>query len=136
MVQIIKSLWKLFKTLIGVFKETAEILHTGAEFTHLQTAMFNNTTNIKNKQPLNIFPEYKDLSKVSKEMAIYVYGIRQLNPKMTVEMLLKQHAALTQFVDNIDKYPLKDDYTFDIDKLLKDALIIDNTANQKIGNQR
>jgi len=132
--EFIKSVWSLFKSLLGVTKELAEFAHSGADFLHLQTVMGNNSTKIKDKQPLNTLPECKDFSKLSREKAVYVYGIRQLNTLHSVETLLNQHDALIKFVDNLHKSPLKDNYTSEVDRVLSSALVIEY-KKLKSGNQ-
>lgn len=130
--EFIKSVGKFIKWTISSFSTLARLFNVGAEVVNLRSAMLLNTINIKNKHPLETLTEHEDLSKLARDTAIYVSGIRQLNPTYPVEVLTKQHDALIQFIDNLDRYPLKDDYTLDVYMLIKNIGEDENVRRKKI----
>ena len=116
--EFIKGFWRLLGLTFGALKQTTILIGSGTSFVVLQMTMQNNETNIKNKQPLDTLSWCKDLSKLDRDTATYAYGVRLLKTHHPIEVLLKQHKVLTDFINNLDKYPLKDDYTYDVQKLL------------------
>lgn len=122
--QLIKSCWNFFILLLLGLKNIAELFAVAAESIHLNTSILLNSIHIKNGNPLETHKELKDLSKLDKKTATYLYGVRLLQEQqestypLSPDMLLKQHQALEKFIDSLDKLPLQDDYSNEVRKLI------------------
>lgn len=128
--EFIKNVGKFIKWSISALAHLAELFSVGAEVLNLRSVMLLNSVNIKNKQPLNTLKEHKDLSKLTRDTAIYTYGIRQLDTSFSVDALTRQHDALVNFIDNLDKHPPQDDYTYEVQQILS-GVLLEYTKNLK-----